>query len=62
MPILIEQAKFENFDGRARECLQYGAVNDTDLRRHVRGCLGDRAEATVDTYRKNRPGVSPRFV
>ncbi len=59
IPILIEKAKFEHFDGRAHEGLQFGSLNLSELRAYVRGCLGEPGDAIVDTYCKTRPGASP---
>ena len=59
IPILIEKAKFEHFDGRAHEGLQFGSLNLSELRAYVRGCLGEPGDAIVDTYVKTRPGASP---
>lgn len=37
----------------------YGWMDETGLRRHVRTYLGDRADRVVDVYRRTRPGESP---
>lgn len=58
MPILIEKAKFEHFDGRAHDGLRFGWLDDAQLRGYVCGVFGERGDTIVDTYRKTRPGAS----
>ena len=59
VPVMIEAARFEHFDGTAHKPFRWGWGNEAELRDYVRANLGDRADVIVDVYRKTRPGASP---
>ena len=59
VPLLIEAARFEHFDAQVLGIPDFGWLDEAGLRAWARPCLGERADAIVDSYRRTRPRESP---